>query len=226
VPSGKATYFVTDVNEIVKHHALLENDLFNNIFHNFNGIATDPPGNAWEKPSFDGVAVFFAYSKAKGYIRAARKSGRPSPVVLIKDSEFTNSKKDLLYISWKESWKKNKIHTRNFELLDTGITFYWGNREFPGKVEDQLFRAEWTQRREGSSVLAAHPHWHIDWPLGMDLDKMIDGVHLGMAGWDLAEQGETHEYWIKYVQNSLYDLRLWVNRVIKYGIQQFDEYIW
>lgn len=215
---------VCDLDAILKHHNLLSSEILKKISTDFREIGTNPRKNAWQENQFSGEVNLYAWSIDSNLRAATPKAGGSLPVFAITDLENKN-KSELLYVSLNECWKKEKIHTRKYELLSINMAFYSGLKDRPGQVSDRLFRAEWVQERQGDEVVAAHPHWHVDWPLGLAFDKEINGIHLGMAGWEHESSGGFHEHWKRYVA-TLAEARLWIKRVMKYGIDQFDQYYW
>lgn len=214
---------IFSLDEILKHHAFLRNEVFPVFSSSFREINTSPQSDGWKRDQYVGTVELYAWSKDAS-VKMATKGGNSFPAIEITALEEIK-KNENLYVSWNESWRKQKIHTKNYELIAIGITFYSGLKDSHANTSERIFRAEWVERRKSQEVEAANPHWHIDWALGPDLTKQIDGIHLGMGGWDHATDGEPHEPWRRYIDN-LTDARVWVKRVLEYGSKQYDLYYW
>lgn len=157
---------------------------------------------------------FFVWGKEETY--AERKGGRIRCPVVRAIERNEKWEDHFLWICWKQTWRKKR--NNRFNLIDTSFTFFWGRRSALESLDDQLFRAEWTQSGYGSDI-AGHPHWQVDWTTPATGDD-ISGVHFGMAGWDLSPGEGYPKCWQRFTGSDLGDLELWCFRILEYSIKQ------
>lgn len=132
------------------------------------------------------------------------------PAVQLREEDGAAS--ELAWVAWVEKWESDRKPDK-FVLRSASFVFFWGRHT---SVEQQLFRAEWDHHGSGH---AAHPHWHVDWPL--QSLHYASGLHLGMGGWTFAEQ--TPECWQKFADSdeALID---WAAKTLAYARQQLRDF--
>jgi len=201
-----------------------------------------PSNPDWESRKFAGEVTFDLWSL--GQREFARKGGTRVGVIALpcEDPGSPDDAQDTLeftprpWTTWFEQWRKRPDHS--FALVNAGWTVFWGITGDDAK--EQVLRAEWgpVDESEPSANDAAMPHWHVDPPLELLVDRisssrrfkalvpvfrdipggpigerlLIKRVHLGMGGW----RNDSPGLWRDMTLHDPDELRTWAVRTLAY----------
>lgn len=211
------------------------------------GITAPPEYERWKNMSSEKDFFFFMSAAAtERPVYARRNRGGESEVTHLPISPHPRWPNNCWWVSWQDKWTTKP--SRQIELREASLTFFWGTERDPDK--DQILRAEWEEPPMHGQEHAAQPHWHIDpgkaggsaradltaemlvtsrqnladAPLE-DLSSPIisrqlntANLHLAMGGWELADIADN--CWQKRVANDLNKLATWADKTLEYTIRQ------
>lgn len=208
-----ATTLTCKSGRIDKLHELLINEFKGQLQHECfideaPQLRSQNWGRSWRNAARGKQIVFYLWSKHEEQFPSFDRPDLPA-VQLYEEEQYPLA---IAWVSWVEKWQPER-RGNDFQLKSASLVFSWGQAT---AIDGQLFRAEWDH---SGSDDAAHPHWHIDWPInGIGT---VSRIHLGMGGW--GSPGESPMCWQRFAENDG-ALVEWASKTLCYGRQQLRDF--